>query len=260
LNKILTGRAEIVLKDFPDNCIDLVVTSPPYDGIRSYEGYIFDFPLIAEQLFRTLKVGGVIVWIVSDETTDGSESCTSFKQALHFRSLGLKLHDTMIWRKSSPPLSHNRYEQHFEYMFVFSKEYVKTFNAIKEPKLYMDNRKVKDYRRNVKEGCDNGFIGQQKDKIKGNIWDIPVGGGITTPDKEAYEHPAIFPDKLAKDHIYSWSNEGDVVLDPMCGSGTVPKMAKLLHRNYIGIDISKKYCELAIKRINKHKIPNELFR
>ena len=237
------------LKDIPDGSIDLVVTSPPYDDIRNYNGYSFDFKGIAKELFRVIKKGGVVVWIVGDKTNNGTESGTSFRQALHFKGVGFNLHDTMIWYKHTPPLTHKRYEQHFEYMFVLVKGKIKTFNPIMVDKLYTDNRTRKHVRRECDGSSDMGFASKNKTKIKGNVWYIPVGGWHVTKDKIAYKHPAIFPEVLAHDHIISWSNEGDVVLDPFAGSGTTLKMAKQLNRKYIGIEISEEYIKIINERL-----------
>ena len=249
MNDLICGNNIDILKGFENNCIDLTVTSPPYDGLRNYNGYSFDFEGIVKQLYRVTKDGGVIVWVVNDSTRDGSESGTSFKQALYFMEKGFKLHDTMIWYKHSPPLTHKRYEQHFEYMFILVKGKINTFNPIMVDKLYEDKRTHKMVRREKDGSYDIGFAKQNKTKIDGNVWKIPTGGGHNTKDKIAYKHPAIFPEKLAHDHIKSWSNEGDVVLDPFVGSGTTCKMAKQLNRNYIGIDVSKEYIDIAEERL-----------
>jgi len=256
-NVILAGDSSEILKGFEPECIDLTVTSPPYDNLRLYNGYAFDFELIAKQLFRVTKNGGVVVWVVNDATVNGSESGTSFKQALYFKECGFNLHDTMIYQRSSPPLTHNRYEQHFEFMFVLSKGAPKTFNPIKTKKEWQDNRKFKTIRREKDGSKDIGFIGKQDTKIIGNVWQINAGGGHSAKDNYAHEHPAIFPEELATKHILSWSNEGDLVLDCFSGSGTTLKMAKTLSRNYIGIDISPEYVLLAEKRLLT--IPSPLF-
>lgn len=241
----------------PDCFIDLTVTSPPYDNLRDYKGYSFDFESIAKELHRVTKEGGVVVWVVNDSTKDGTESGTSFRQALFFKEIGFNIHDTMIWHKSSPPLTHKRYEQHFEYMFIFTKGPPKTFNPIKEDKLWKDNRTHKVIRREKDGSYDVGFIGQQEDKIIGNVWKINTGGGHATMDKIAYQHPAIFPEELAQKHILSWSNENDIVYDPFMGSGTTGKMALMLKRKYIGSEISEEYTKLAEDRIKT--ISNPLF-
>lgn len=256
--KIILGDCEIVMPSMPFRSVNLVITSPPYDELRNYEGITFDFEKfkkVASELYRIIKDGGVLVWIVGDQTKDGSESMTSFKQALYFREIGFKLHDTMIYEKSgfSNP-SNNRYHQIFEYMFIFVKGKLKTFNPIKDYRTkYLSGgtqRRKKD-----------GTMSEKKERIKysklakrRNIWRYATGMGNSTKDEEAYEHPAVFPDKLARDHILSWSNEGDLILDCFAGSGTVLKMAQILNRDYIGIEISKKYYNIIKKRLSQTRI------
>jgi len=254
-NQILCGDCLEVLKTFPGNCIDLTVTSPPYDNLRSYNGYVFDFEGIARELYRVTKEGGVVVWVVGDATINGSETGTSFKQALYFKDVcGFRLHDTMIYQKSNPvPLTHNRYEQQFEFMFVLSKSRPKTFNGIYDTAKEAGKIKCHPNINSsgvIRTGQDNIVKSQ---RLRYNIWSYSVGYMCSAQDKNSFQHPAIFPESLAQDHILSWSNEGDLVLDPMCGSGTTCKMALLNNRNYIGIDISEEYCELSRRRIEKAK-------
>ena len=249
LNKIYNMDCLDGLKILEDNSIDLTVTSPPYDDLRNYNGFSFNFEEIAKELYRVTKNGGVVVWVVGDKTKNGSESGTSFKQALFFKEIGFNLHDTMIYQKKTPPLTHNRYEQEFEYMFVFSKGKPSRWNPIMIPKKYMDKRTNKAFGRNKTNEHDMGFSSSKEMRIKGNVWEFLVGGGKSTKDKIAFKHPAIFPEQLANDHIISWSNEGDIILDPFMGSGTTAKMAILNNRNYIGFEISKEYCEIAEERI-----------
>jgi len=249
INKIYCMDCVEGIKLLPNECIDLTVTSPPYDNLRTYKGFTWDFESVAKELYRVTKQGGVVVWIVGDATVNGSETGTSFKQALYFKEMGFNLHDTMIWKKTNPiPLTHNRYEQHFEYMFVFSKGSPKTFNPIKIPcatKGQIRNRKNSNKEEGSAVRNRNEVTVTKSEKIKGNVWEMPVSN-------TKYNHPAIFPEQLAQDHILSWSNEGDLVLDPFMGSGTTAKMALLNGRNYIGIDISEEYCEIARKRIAEH--------
>lgn len=263
LNKIYNENCLDTMSRMPDNFIDLTVTSPPYDNLRNYNGYDFDFESIAKELFRVTKKGGVVVWVVGDETINGSETGTSFKQALYFKEIGFRLHDTMIYEKngfSSP--SDNRYHQVFEFMFIFCKKQLKTFNPIKD-KLNLWDSFGKNTRRQV-----NGELKENEDRkstkgqmgMRYNIWKIKVGGcGMSTSDDIAFEHPAIFPEDLARDHIKSWSNESDIVYDPFTGSGTTVKMAHLLKRNWIGSEISKEYCDLAEKRIKPYLMQQTLF-
>jgi len=243
-----------VMKVMDANSIDLTVTSPPYDNLRTYNGFTFDFEGIAKELYRVTKDGGVVVWIVGDATVNGSESGTSFKQALYFMECGFNLHDTMIYQKNnfSNPSS-TRYHQIFEYMFILSKGKAKSFNPIKD-------------RKNVCVGQSNWGVNKARQKdgtfkerpkkivsefgMRYNIWEFMTSKGFATKDEIAYKHPATFPDKLAQDHIISWSNEGDTVLDCFMGSGTTGKMAKQLNRNFIGIEISQEYLDIAKERIN----------
>ena len=249
-NKIYHGECREVMKTFPDNCIDLTVTSPPYDNLRTYNGYTFDFEGIAQQLYRVTKEGGVVVWVVGDATINGSETLTSFKQALYFKEIGFMVHDTMIYQKSSfSNPSNNRYHQVFEYMFVFSKGDIKTFNQIKDREnIYHSSGKAT----RQKDGTITK-IGERvyygKYGMRFNVWRYATGKGVSTKSKIAFKHPAIFPEKLANDHIISWSNKGDLILDPFCGSGTTPKMAIENDRNYIGIEISEKYIPIIETRI-----------
>ena len=243
------------IKEIPDNSIDLVVTSPPYDKLRTYKDSLnwnFEvFQKVANELKRTLKKGGVIVWVVGDATVKGSETGSSFKQALYFKEIGLNIHDTMIYKKEGPPLTHNRYEQKFEYMFVLAKGKPMTFNGLREPSKYAGkSRASKTFRHDSDKLEAFHKIGVVADfRLRGNVWEYGVGHGKSTLDKEAFKHPAIFPEKLAHDHIISWSNEGDTVLDPFMGSGTTGKQAKLLKRNFIGIECVKEYFRIAKQRI-----------
>ena len=249
-NQIICGNCVDIMKQWPADCIDLTVTSPPYDNLRDYQGFKFDFLGIASQLWRITKQGGVVVWVVGDATIKGSETGTSFKQALYFKEIGFRLHDTMIYAKNNylpGQAKHRRYANGFEYMFVFSKGQPGIFNPIKE-KCKCIGQKTGGFReKNGIVTLRNSLI--QDKKIISNVWFYTPGYMKSTVDKIAYNHPAIFPEKLAADHIKSWSNEGGIVLDPMCGSGTTCKEAKKLNRQYIGIDISPEYCEIARERL-----------
>ena len=241
------------LKLLNDNSIDLTVTSPPYDDLRKYNGYSFDFENIAKELYRVTKDGGVVVWVVGDKTKNGSESGTSFKQALYFKEIGFNLHDTMIYSSDKPPLSHNRYEQKFEYMFIFSKGKPKTWNPIMEECKYAgSSKKARTFRHTGEELEETHNKGEVKShKIKGNIWFYPTGYQKSSKDKIAFKHPAIFPEQLANDHIISWSNEGDIVMDIFSGSGTTHKMALLNNRNFIGFEMSQEYIDIENERIKQ---------
>ena len=254
MNKVIHGDCLEVMATFPDNYIDLTVTSPPYDNLRDYKGYDFDFEGIANQLYRITKQGGVVVWVVSDATVKGNETGTSFKQALYFKETGFKLHDTMIWTKDGGGAvgSNKCYTQNWEYMFVFSKGDISTYNLIydKPNASYGQDKSGVGRRLKTGEHKREARKPSQQYSRRNNYWYIPTERG---------EHPAVFPEQLAHDHIISWSNPGDLILDPMCGSGTTCKMAMATGRNYIGIDISEEYCEIARKRIAEHEQQQTLF-
>jgi DNA modification methylase len=246
INKIYNENCLDTMAKMKDNFIDLTVTSPPYDGLRTYNGYSFDFESIAKELYRVTKEGGVVVWVVGDATVKGSESGTSFKQALYFMKCGFNLHDTMIWNKPNamPNVDKSRYCQSFEYMFVFSKGKPKTTNLRMIPTK--NAGKIIKRKTLQTQNCNkaNRINKTNPTRIDFNVYTLNVGG------KKEAEHPAIFPEKLANDHIISWSNENDIVYDPFMGSGTTAKMAKLNNRNYIGSEISKEYCSIIVQRLN----------
>lgn len=246
--QIILGDCLEVMRNLADETIDLTVTSPPYDNLRKYGGYTFDFEPIAKELYRITKDGGVVVWVVGDATVKGSETGTSFKQALYFRELGFNLHDTMIYQKKSA-YAHDprnkRYKAMFEYMFVFSKDVPKTYNEIKDIPNKHAGKIIKGTKGRDRNGNKRllrpivlaGF------QARSNVWLIP--------SSERSDHPAIFPEALAKDHIITWSNEGDLVLDPFLGSGTTAKACQELNRNYIGIEINPEYVEIAQERLRQ---------
>jgi site-specific DNA-methyltransferase (adenine-specific) len=250
INKIHNENCLKTMSRMPDGFIDLTVTSPPYDNLREYNGYTFDFESIAKELFRVTKHGGVVVWIVGDATIKGSETGTSFKQALYFKDIGFNLHDTMIWTKptfSAVGALQTRYAPIFEYMFILTKGRIKTFNPIKDRKNTKHGRK----NNNASIRKKNGEIKYNKSHIykkygqRFNVWKI------NTEVKS--NHPAPFPEKLASDHIVSWSNPDDLVYDCFTGSGTTAKMCLLNERNFIGSELSAEYCEIANKRIEETK-------
>ena len=252
INKIHNENCLKTMAKMPDNFIDLTVTSPPYDDLRTYNGYSFDFENVAKELFRVTKPGGVVVWVVGDATIKGSETGTSFRQALYFMSIGFNLHDTMIWYKPNamPNVDKSRYCQSFEYMFVFSKGKPKTTNL----RMIPTKNAGKTIKRKTLQ-TQNCNKADREDKTKDtridfNVYTLNVGG------KKEAEHPAIFPEQLANDHIISWSNEGDIVYDCFAGSGTTAKMSILNKRNWIASEISSEYCEIIKERI---KIDKGLF-
>lgn len=247
---IQCGDCLQLMKKLPNDSIDLTITSPPYDNLRTYKGYSWNFEGIAKELFRITKNGGVVVWVVNDGTINGSESGTSFRQALYFMEIGFKLHDTMIWKKDTLSFpDKTRYGQNFEYMFVFSRGKPKTVNKIKDRKNKYAGTKIHGTSRNVdgstfrKANHNKNIVSEYGERF--NVWEIP------SEKKNKYGHPAVFPEQIANDHILSWSNAGDIILDPFVGSGTTAKMAILNHRHYIGFDISKEYVDIARERESK---------
>lgn len=261
-NVILCGNCVWEIDYNLGDSVDLTVTSPPYDALRDYKGYEFPFEAIADMLLRVTKPGGVVVWVVADETKNHGRSGTSFRQALYFMDIGFKLFDHMVYEKTGTSFpSNRRYTNIWENMFVFSKGKPNTVNLIKDvPKLWQGSwgqttQRKKDgtlKKSSSKtcgkatkraEGAEYGY------KARTNIWRIVNGKKFAHTDPYAYEHPASFPEALAHDHILTWTNPGDLVLDPMCGSGTTCKMAKKLGRNYIGIDISEEYVSIARRRV-----------
>lgn len=240
------------MASMPDECIDLVVTSPPYDNLRDYKGYSFAFEQIVEGLFRILKKGGVVVWVVGDKI-NGGRSLTSFRQGIYFQETGFNMHDVMIYQKKNTPfMRSNAYTNAYEFMFVLSKGKPKTFNPLKE-KTVRNGFEMVVFNKGT-DGVNKKNLKELKtEKTKTNIWRYAVGLGGTTSDRIAFQHPATFPEKLAQDHILSWSNEGDLVFDPMCGSGTTCKMAFLFNRKYLGVDISDEYIHIAKTRLLQAK-------
>lgn len=241
-----------VLRLIPENHIDLTVTSPPYDNLRTYNNSLewseSVWRHIIKELYRITKKGGVVVWVVGDATVKGSETGTSFKQALYFKEVGFNLHDTMIWLKDSISFPDKiRYQNSFEYMFIFSKGMPKTKNLIEDRENKSFGRKVTGTGRN-RDGttrvaaCRGNKI--KKFSIRWNTWRIATNKGNV-----GFNHPAMFPLQIAKDHIVSWSNEGDIVLDPFMGSGTTGIAAKTLNRKFFGIEKEREYFKIARKRI-----------
>jgi len=242
--------ADIMAKE-----VDLTITSPPYLHNREYNGFKFDVNKMSESLWNVTKDGGVCVWVVGDVTEDDSEVGIPFDHANTFMDLGWNLHDTMIFEKSGLPFpSKNRYIQSWEYMFIFSRGVPKTVHILKD-RPNSNAGKPAHWGKITARQKDGSLKESGKNYVtpefgaRTNIWRYITGGVGCTTDKIAYNHPAIFPETLVRDHILSWSNPGDLVLDPMVGSGTTPKIARLMQRGYVGVDISKKYVDDAKERM-----------
>jgi len=247
------------MKGLDDDAFDLTVTSPPYDNLRTYKDSLEwsqdIWKAIIKELYRVTKKGGVVVWVVGDATIKGSETGTSFKQALWAMECGFNLHDTMIYKREGPPLSHNRYEQKFEYMFVFSKGKPCRFNGIMINSKSAGQKRTSTMRQDGDSLSKRSASGRVKDKkLMGNVFEYSVGNNCSTKDKIAHSHPAIFPEQLATDHIISWSNEGDIVFDPFMGSGTTGKMAVKNGRCFVGCEKVKEYFDISKERIETAQI------
>lgn len=261
MNDLRLGNNLDLIKNIETASIDMILTSPPYDNLRNYNNSLnWDFDIfkdLAKELWRVLKDGGVIIWVVGDKTSNGSETGTSFKQALYFNEIGFKIYDTMIYRKLNyMPLTHKRYEQEFEYMFCFSKGKPKTFNPIMEKCKYAGTKAGGQlYKTSDDTTTDVRYI-VKDEKIKGNIFEYHTGQAYTGK----YKHPAMFPLDLALDQIKSWTNENDLVLDPFMGSGTTGVACKELNRNFIGMEIVDKYYDIACERINGRKDIDEFLK
>lgn len=255
---IYNGDNIAVMADLPSTSIDLTVTSPPYDNLRKYllpdgSSPTWDFEGVAQQLWRLTKPGGVVVWIVADATVNGSETGTSMRQALRFMDIGFRLHDTMIWEKSDPSPGDGKFRYHdcWEFMFVFSNGQPAAMNLIRDVKsVHAGKVDMRNWDRRRDESCE----GKERKPwlrpefgYRRNLWKLNHGGNQV--DAIAFDQPAIFPECIARDHILSWSNPGDVVLDPFCGSGTTLKMAKETGRRGIGIEINPDYCEIIKTRL-----------
>jgi len=280
LNNIVCGSNVDVLTDFPDNCIDMCVTSPPYDAIRNYNNkldtnqkvignFSFPFEKLVAQLFRVTKMGGVVAWVVGDQTVDGTddgktETGNSFRQALHFMDIGFNLHDTMIYQKPGVRYPDQiRYHQCFEYMFILSKGKPKSVNLIKDRKNVTYNKNKLPHHGNVKNKrkWDDDLVecrDFENNPLKEfgaryNIWIINTEQSANVKNIEEWAwHPAVFPSQLAHDHIITWSNKGDIILDPFSGSGTTVKEAKRTGRQFIGIDINQEYVDKSLKRLENY--------
>lgn len=258
-DRVICGDNVEEMKKLPAASVKLVLTSPPYGDLRAYGGCAWSLQVVTEEIVRLLKPGGVCVWIVGDETDETGESGESFRHALRLKQCGLRLHDTMIYEKAGPSYPcRDKYYQVWEYMFVFSKGKPDTVNLIKDRKNRWHGQKWSKVRTRRKRDGSLTVTTWDKDEgneygVRFNIWRYAVGAG-NHGDKIAHEHPATFPEQLASDHIQTWTNPGDTVLDCFNGSGTTCKMAKELGRHYIGIDVNQKYCDLAEKRLSQGKL------
>jgi len=268
--KLYLGDCLDAMKEIPDGSVDLTVTSPPYDNLRSYNGNNDQWgehvwKAVLSELYRVTKDGGVVVWVVGDATIKGSETGTSFKQALWAMECGFCLADTMIYEKTDsafPRHGHKKYPGSFEYMFVFCKGKIATFNPIKDRLNKLFGRAMTG---TVRQSDGTTKPSRAKGKSvaefgsRTNLWGYSTGFNKSTTHKNAFKHPAIFPEALAKDHISSWSNKNETILDPFMGSGTTGVAANNLGRKFIGIELDEEYFKIACKRIEEAQKQLRLF-
>lgn len=252
-SRLIAGNCLEVMREWDEGIVDLTVTSPPYDNIRDYKGFAFEFEAIARELCRVTKKGGVVVWVVGDRI-DGGRSMTSFRQAIAFQEIGFDVHDVMIYQKRNTPfMRSNAYTNAWEFMFVLSKGKPATFNPLKAPTVRSGDEMM--LHNKLSDGVNKKKLGTlNKEKVRTNVWAYAVGLHGTTSDRSAFRHPAMFPERLAEDHILSWSAPGDLVLDPMCGAATTGKMALKHGRRFVGIDISEEYIAIARERLASHNM------
>ena len=260
MGRIIQGDSAEIMKTFEPNSINLTITSPPYDNVRLFKGHKWDCEAIIKELFRITKEGGVVVWVVADEYMKGGRSGSSFRQAIMFQDVGFKIHDTMIYQKAGVAYpagcKSTRYTQIYEFMFVFCKGKIKTHNLIRDKvnRSYSPNAKP---RKKITKNKHGETIIQPLGNVvnemgyRNNIWTYSTGRGHTSKNANVFKHPSVFPEQLAEDHIITWSNEGDVVLDCFAGSGTTLKMAMKNNRDYIGIEIDEEYCQIINENIRE---------
>ena len=251
-NQLIVGECASVMAEWPAECVDLTVTAPPYDNLRSYRGHDFDFDRVAEQLWRITKVGGVVAWNVKDQILDSGRTLASYRQAIAFQDLGFTFHDVIIVHLANVHGTYGtRYTNQYEHMMVIAKGRPKTVNLLTVSCTEAGKTDIDNTRSESESEKITDTVTKNQPQPRGNVWSYHIGYGHHTTDKMAYQHPAIMHENLAKDIISSWSNPGDLVLDPMVGSGTTTKMAAALGRDYIGIDVSPKYIDLATKRMQE---------
>jgi DNA modification methylase len=254
INKTHCAESSVALKKLPDNCIDIVVTSPPYDRIRDYNGFECNLHNIGEQLSRVLKDGGIIVMVIQDQTKDFGKSLTTFRTILDWcDNFNLKLFETVIYKK------HGAEGAWWTKRFRVDHEYIPVFLKGKRPAYFTkEHLKIPSkHAGKTMTGCatrlTNGSTLKSKKlkinptKCRGTIWDyVTCGDG----GKLKHEHPATFPDKIPVDFIETFCPPGGIVLDPFMGSGTTALAALNLGRNFLGFDISNEYVSLANKRVD----------
>ena len=253
VNKIICEDNITYLKTLPDECIDFVITSPPYDALRDYNGYKLDLHGLGVELLRVLKDGGICVMVIQDSTRDFAKSLTSFRTIVDWcDNIGFRLFECNIYNRQGTEGAwwKKRFRVDHEYMPIFLKG--------KRPQ-YFDKENIKipsKHGGKIMTGANirtkNGQTGSRKVKINptkcpGTV--MTFGNTCGGESKLKSKHPAVFPNMLAYDMIECFCPEDGTVLDPFNGSGTTTLAAKCLGRNYIGIDVSEEYNKIARERL-----------
>ncbi|MBR1921447.1 MAG: site-specific DNA-methyltransferase [Kiritimatiellae bacterium] len=252
-NKIICGDSAAVMEKFPDNSIDMVVTSPPYDSIRDYKGFSADLSKIGRETFRVLKEGGIAVVVIQDQTKNYGKTLTSFRLAIDWcDNAGFKLFECLIYKKLGAEGAwwNKRFRVDHEYMMVFLKgDRPAYFN--KDP-LKIPSKHGGKVMTGGGTRLTSGIriatraIHINPMKCRGTVWAYETAGDGS---RLKHQHPATYPDRLPYDFIQCFCPEKGIVLDPFMGSGTTALAAKSLKRFYVGIDISQEYVDLAERRV-----------
>ncbi len=253
-NKIILSDCRDGMAALSNECIPFTLTSPPYDGLRTYDGLAdWNFMDVAKELYRITMQGGVVVWVVQEQIIDGSESGETSRQRLAFANIGFRLHHTMVMGKlGGIQFSSNRYGRPLEYAFILSKGPPRYFNPLRD----RPNKEAGRVKVFLNRNRDGSFAPVKRTQVhpyglRGSIWFYPTGKNNSAKEDYAFEHPALMPEQMAEDDILSWTKVGDLVFNPFAGAGTALKMALLNHRSYLGFEINPKYVEIARRRLRE---------
>lgn len=256
-NKIVCTDCLDGMARMPGESVPLSVTSPPYGGLRTYDGHSsFDFLAVAKELYRVTMPGGVVVWVVQEQIIDGSESGETSRQRLAFADIGFRLHHTMVMAKSGGHQhSSNRYGRALEYAIILSKGVPRYFCPFRD-KPNKEAGRMKTFKNRLPDGSFAPVKHRMTPPfgIRPPVWTYATGRNVTAKEGYALDHPAVMPEKMAEDHILSWSKVGDLIFDPFAGSGTTLKMARLNYRNYLGFEVNPDYVEIARRRLRDGEV------
>lgn len=251
--RLLTGDACEILPTIRESSVDLTVFSPPYDGLRDYKGKpSFDMAVLGREILRVTKEGGVCCMVIQDATKNGAKSLTSFRTACLFADLGWRLFECCIYSRAGVPGAWwtKRFRVDHEYIFIFTRGdgLPRRFD---KTSLMVESKYAGITAGGTKRTTKGDFVAIKKTvisplKCRGTIWHYAASN--TERNKTKSEHPATYPDSLARDIISCFSKEGDLVLDPMMGSGTTGIASVNMGRRFLGIEISVQYMEIAKRR------------